>query len=330
MFYIVDLSQDTSNVNYYLSNTLIDNIKRTIKNGKKVILYLNRRGFFSSFVCKDCSFLYKCKFCDVSLSVHNSPDRLLCHICGYQENISIKCKKCGSKNIDKVWVGTQQIENSLKSIFSDKLIYRFDVDNLKNKSLKEEALEKLNKADIIVWTKMITTGFDFYSVGLIWVVLLEQGLSIPRYDVEENLYLNIRQLIGRWERRGEDTNIILQTFISWNDIVESIWKGNYKDFFIKTLKERKMFNYPPFCDMVILEYRDGNKDKAEEFIKRLKNKLDILNVDKTFDIILFPETQKKHNSYYFNIVVKWQNVREFLDNIKIEIMRNSKLVVIFE
>ena len=150
MLYIVDLSQDASNVNYYLSNTLISHVKNTLDNNKKVILYLNRRGFFSSLVCKGCSFLYKCKFCDVSLNVHNFPSKLLCYLCGYQEMVPKKCWKCNKEKLERVWVWTQQVEDWLRSIFSDKKIFRFDLDNLKNKSSKKEALDRLNEADIIV------------------------------------------------------------------------------------------------------------------------------------------------------------------------------------
>ncbi len=329
MLYIINISQDNSKINHYLSNTLLNNIQKTLENKSKVILYLNRRWQFSSLICKDCSMIYKCKFCDISLSVHKFPQKLLCHTCNYEKEVPIKCEKCNWKNLEKIWVWTQQIEESLVKIFPDKNIYRFDIDSLKNKTWKNEALENLNKADIIIWTKMITTGFDFKNIWLIGVVLLEQGLSIPKYDAEENLYFNIKQLIGRWERRGEKTDIFIQTFIPQNETVKSIWENNYKEFFKRTLKERKQFNYPPFCEIATLEYRDRNKNKAEEFIKRLKNKLDIENPKKQFEIILFPEPQKKYNSYHYKILIKWKKIRKFLQTIKPEIMRNSNLVVIF-
>lgn len=156
MLYIVDLSQDSSNVNYYLSNTLISHVKKTLDNNKKVILYLNRRGFFSSLVCKGCSFLYKCKFCDVSLNVHSFPSKLLCHLCGYQEMVPKKCWKCNKEKLERVWVWTQQVEDWLRSIFSDKKIFRFDLDNLKNKSSKKDTREGWKNGKLprsYEWTK---------------------------------------------------------------------------------------------------------------------------------------------------------------------------------
>jgi hypothetical protein len=44
---------------------------------------------------------------------------------------------------------------------------------------------------------MITTGFDFADIALIAVILLEQEIGIPKYNIEEISYNNIKQLIGR-------------------------------------------------------------------------------------------------------------------------------------
>jgi len=164
-------------------------------------------------------------------------------------------------NLKKVWIGTQQIEDSLKALFPNNSIFRFDADSVKNKTEKQKALETLRNADIIIGTKMITTGFDFKNVWLIWVILLEQELWIPKYNIEERVYSNIKQLIWRWERNGEKTETILQTFIPGNENIKNIIESNYKEFFTETLKERKLFNYPPFSEMVSIEYRDKNKDK---------------------------------------------------------------------
>ena len=176
---------------------------------------------------------------------------------------------------------------------------------------------------------MITTGFDFKKVGLIWVILIEQELTIPNYNTEEKAYINLKQILWRGERAWEKTDFIIQSFIPDNEIVKSIIENNYKDFFKQTLTERKLFNYPPFTEMITLEYRDGNKDKSKAFIENLKNKVDLLN-SWNYEIILNESPRKKYNQYYYKIIIKWDNIRDFLEQIKPEIMRNSKLSLIFE
>lgn len=342
--YVVNLSQDKSKINNYISNTLLKEIWNCLEKNKKIILYLNKRWDYSALICNKCNYLYKCGNCDVPMIVHKYPEKLLCHICWNKKEIPQKCEKCNNNSIQKVWIWTQQIEYSLENYFKNfsnlnKIwkkeinIFRFDTDSIKNKKNKEIALEKIEKSDIIIGTKMITTWFDFKNIWLIWVILLEQELLIPKYNTEEKVYINIKQLIWRWSRKWEKTEVIIQTLIPENEIIKNITLNNYKKFFLETLKERKIFNYPPFSEILILEYKNKNKEKSKNFIDNLKNKLDIEkenNKTKNIEIIKVPNPSKKYNQYYYKIIIKWDNVRDFINCIKKEILKNSWLIVIFE
>ncbi|MDQ7009028.1 MAG: primosomal protein N' [Candidatus Gracilibacteria bacterium] len=346
--HLVNLSIDKSQINPYLSETLLSKIEEVINNGEKVILYLNKRGQFNSIICNDCQNLFKCKNCDISMSVHKYPAKLICHLCSYSEDIPISCIKCGGINLYNIGVGTQQIEDSLNKLplltkegAGGRSVFRFDTDTMKTKKSKSEAIQNLEKADIIIGTKMITTGFNFDKVGLIGVILLEQELQIPKYNTEESVYINIRQLIGRGGRVGQKTDFIIQSFIPDNEIVQSIIYDNYKSFFIKTLNERKLFNYPPFGEVVTLEYRHSSEKKSLEFMQKLNNKLNILLEEKNtplldkeglgvVEIIFNPKSIKKINQYYYKIIIKGDKRRTFIEKIKPEIIRNSGLNVIFD
>jgi primosomal protein N' (replication factor Y) len=109
---------------------------------------------------------------------------------------------------------------------------------------------------------MLTTGFNFEKIGLICVLLVESELSYPSYDAQEKAYTNLRQLIGRGNRKSQETTIILQTFIPKNPLVQQLTSTNFKDFFQQTLIERKEFDYPPYKQMVTLEYRHKDSKKA--------------------------------------------------------------------
>lgn len=329
---LVNLSQDSNIVNKYISNTLLQEITKCVQEKKKVILYLNKRGNFSSLICSDCQYLYTCNQCDASLHVHKYPEQILCHICGASAPIPSTCKLCHKNNLKCIWVGTQQIEEFLQKYFEkDALhIFRFDTDVVKNKSDKQNALKNLEQADIIIGTKMITTWFDFKNIGLVWVILLEQELQIPKYNTKEKVYSNIKQLLGRGSRNWEISNIVIQTFIPENDTIQSIVSGNYKDFFSKILEERKLFWYPPYTEMITIEYRHTNLEKTLHFLENIKNKLDLQNIENKMSIIIAPKAIKKQNQYYRNLILKWENLRNFIECIRPEIMRNKWLIVIFE
>lgn len=327
--YVVDLWVDKHAKFSYLSNTLLTKIEQNLKIWKKSILYINKRWAYDLYICSDCSDIKKCPRCDISLSVHKNPEKLICHHCSYSEAISLHCEKCGNINLKKVWVWTQQIEENLEKLFPKTKIFRMDSDNVANLTQKKEALENIGSSQIIIWTKMITTWFDFRNIWVIWIILLEQELQIPKYDTEEKIYQNIKQLIWRWWRVWDETQIIIQTMTPKNELVKNIVELNYKDFFKKTLEERKVFQYPPFVELATLRYKDKNKLISIEYINKLKNTLDQFNTWK-LEIIKIDIPIKRDNQFFTKVIIKWENIRNFLQNIKWEILKNKDLVVIFE
>lgn len=332
MYYIVNLSQIPKTKQRYVSPLLSEKIEATLKKWEKVILYLNKRGLFSSLICKDCQTIYKCKNCDTSLTVHKKPPILLCHICWYKEEIPLYCKSCRWNNLEKIGFWTQQIEEQIETLYPNVKIYRFDHDSTKNKTWKKDANILLDNADIIIGTKMITTGFDFDNVWLIWVLLLEQELSVPEYNIEEKVYQNIKQLMGRWWRKWKECEIVVQTFIPENESIKNITEKNYNEFIKDTLSERKLFWYPPLKELIRLEYRDENKEKAMLFLKKIQNILDLENTKlwMRFEIIFSDIPRLKHNKYHYILIIKWDNIRDFLLCIKKEIFWNRNLSILFD
>ncbi len=280
-------------------------------------------------LCWDCQYMYKCPACDVSLGVHSHPEQLLCHHCWYHENIPLSCTKCNSTQLKKIWVWTQQIEKSITSYFKDIKIFRFDSDSTNTVVKKRETLYNIEISDIIIGTKMITTGFDFQNIGLIGIILLEQELQIPRYDTEEKIYSNIKQLIGRGGRSWTHTDIVIQTHIPNNPIIQNIVEWNYKDFFKKTLQERKIFWYPPYVEMAILQYKHKDIQSCKTYLAWLVDTL------KTYphseiEITFVDQIFKRDHQYFWRIFLQWKDIRIFLQNIKSEILKNKDLWVIFE
>lgn len=329
MFLTVNLAQDISKYSKYLSNTLLHEIEKTLNKWEKILLYLNKRGSYNSLICWDCQYLWECSNCDSSLSVHSHSHRLICHLCGKQENIPIQCTKCSWHNLIFVGVGTQQIQEILESRFQDANIYRFDSDTMKTLRSKKAALSDLEKSHIIIGTKMLTTGFDFEKIGLIWVILVEQELSFPRYDAEENAYVNLRQFIGRGNRKSQKTTILLQTFIPKNPILQGITDESFKEFFSRTLSERKTFSYPPYKELVQLEYRDKNPEKALKFSEKLETMIRDVSPDGEYQILRSTTTFKKNNSHHTHLILKWENLRNVIKPLIPTILRNPELSVIF-
>jgi len=105
-----------------------------------------------------------CPHCDVMMKVHQREQKLLCHICSHSSEIPHSCPSCHGHHIEHTGVGTQHIETVLESVFPDTKIYRFDSDSLRTVASRKEVLSDLAQADIIIGTKMMTTGFNFQKI----------------------------------------------------------------------------------------------------------------------------------------------------------------------
>ena len=239
------------------------------------------------------------------------------------------CPTCFGTQLLQIGVGTQQIETALQKYLPNTNIYRFDSDSMKNISSKKQALSQLIQADIIIGTKMITTGFDFEKIGLIAVILVEQELAYPSYDAGEKAYANLKQLIGRGNRKSQETTILLQTFLPKNPLIERLTSGNYKDFFAQTLQERKEFLYPPYTQILSFEYRHKESEKALAFTQKLEASLQEHNSLGSYRILRGTTAFKKNNTYHAKILVQGDDVRSFIAPFTAQILANTALTVIF-
>lgn len=325
--FIVNLNKDKSKYSSYLSTTLLNKIDLNLLAWKKSLIYINKKWEYSSVICNSCEYLYKCPNCDISLTIHRYPSSLKCHYCSHTENIPKNCKKCWKSDFTYIWIWTEQIQDIFQKIYSKAKIYRMDTNTITSVEEKKSALNNINNSDIIIWTKMITTWFNFNDLGLIWIILLEQELQIPEYNTEEKVYQNIKQLIWRWWRVNQETDILIQTLIPNNNIVKQLTELNYKDFFIETIKERKIFNYPPFCELKTIKYKDFSEDKAFIFMEKLEKKLINLDTNSNFDIKLVPNSIKRNKQYNFKIIIKWHKINDFLQSIKEDILKNKDLSI---
>ena len=115
---VVDLKQELANGNRsMLSMDLYTSIEENIKNKHQTILFLNRRGYSTFIMCRECGYTVKCKNCDISLTYHSYEKKLKCHYCGYEEPLVTICPECHSDKIRYFGTGTQRLEQEIHKQF---------------------------------------------------------------------------------------------------------------------------------------------------------------------------------------------------------------------
>lgn len=320
---IVDMKDELKKGNKsFFSYNLIDQIKEKIKKKEQIILFLNRKGYSNFINCSNCGYVFKCEHCDVSLTYYKKQNLLKCNYCGYKKEIPKICPECNTKNIDKIGVGTEQIESKLKELIKDIKILRLDKSSVSKKNSLENIIEdfKNNKADVLIGTQMVTKGLDFSNVTLVGIICADMSLNFPDYKSSERTFQLISQVAGRAGRGTLEGNVILQTFNKDHYSIKHAINHDFLGFYNDEIKIRKLFSYSPFNNIIrILISGDDEKliiktsNKIYDAIFYILNKKGYNKVEGIF----LPNPcliSKVKNKYRWQIIIKDEEIK--LENLK--------------
>jgi primosomal protein N' (replication factor Y) len=254
------------------SEPLLTAIKNALERREQVILFQNRRGFSPFVQCNDCGHVAKCKYCDVSLTYHKYNNALTCHYCGYSISMPPNCPACSSPNIKTKGFGTEKIEDELSLLIPDAKIERLDLDAAKSKFAYGKILHDFgaHAIDILVGTQMVTKGLDFGNVSLVGIMNADNLLNFPDFRAYERSFQLMSQVAGRAGRKDKPGEVIIQTTAPENHVIRQVIKHDYSTFFKTQIDERRLFNYPPFCRLIILSVKHSKQDILHKAGKVMK------------------------------------------------------------
>ncbi|MDR0385125.1 MAG: primosomal protein N' [Prevotellaceae bacterium] len=257
------------------SRPLLNAIKDALARNEQVILFQNRRGFSPFVQCEDCGHVMKCKYCDVSLTYHKYNSVLTCHYCGYSALMPSACPVCSSQDIKTRGFGTEKIEDELSLLVPDARIERLDLDSAKSKYAYGRILHgfEAHTVDILVGTQMIAKGLDFGNVSLVGIMNADNLLNFPDFRAYERSFQLMSQVAGRAGRKDKQGEVIIQTTIPENPVIRQVIKYDYDSFFAMQINERRLFNYPPFCRLIVLSLKHSKQDVLREAGDALKTVL---------------------------------------------------------
>ncbi|ETD04377.1 primosome assembly protein PriA [Lactococcus garvieae TRF1] len=232
---IVDMRNNLSDKSANFSEILLQKIREKIERNEQVILMLNRRGYSSFVMCRECGFVVECPNCDISLTLHMDTKTLNCHYCGHQEGIPHVCPSCQSRKIRYYGSGTQKVQEELEKLLPEIRILRMDVDTTKTKNAHEKILKKFGRheADVLLGTQMIAKGLDFPNVTLVGVINADTGLNLPDFRASERSFQLLMQVAGRAGRADKKGEVIIQTFNPGHYAVKLVADQDYEASIVK-------------------------------------------------------------------------------------------------
>ena len=253
------------------SAALREELEACLAGGRQAIIFLNRRGFAQSVVCRECGEVVKCAQCDVSLTYHSEENCLKCHYCGATYRMLTACPACGSVHLSYTGTGTQRVVGELKKLFPSARILRMDVDTTAGKEGHYKILKRFadHEADILVGTQMVAKGHDFPGVTLVGILDADMSLHFSDYRSGERTFQLITQVAGRSGRAGEQGKVVLQTYDPENYILRFAVRYDYKGFFEHEIALRKATAFPPFARIVRVMVTAAEDKKALETLKEV-------------------------------------------------------------
>jgi primosomal protein N' (replication factor Y) len=336
--HLIDMSAELHKGNStIISDALDKGIRQKINNGEQILIFINRRGFYNFLMCRDCGNVIKCENCEIPLAYHEKENKLICHYCDYKIDKIEVCPTCGSNRIRGIGLGTEQAVDIIRKKYPELVVARLDSDVKGGSTRKNNIIQeyKNKKIHILVGTQIIAKGIDFPNVGLVGILLGDMSLNFPDFRAREWTFQLMMQVIGRTSRRDKKGEVILQTYRPSDIIYRDIQNFDYQNFYFQELKFRKKHKYPPFGEIIRLQFIGLNRDDLIELVWNSYNTLKKRFRDGDIFQPKPNRIEKFNNSYRWQIVIKFDRnlileneryLKEFMENYY---MNNNKKEMVY-
>lgn len=255
-----------------LSDTLCRAIEQRLDRGEQSLLFLNRRGFAPVVLCHECGSIAACTRCDANYVWHKGRGLLICHHCGGQKRLKQLAACCEAPAQVPLGLGTEQIEESLNTLFPGRRIARVDRDSMRRRGIMEETFEavRAGDVDILIGTQMLSKGHDFANVTLVGIVDADSQLFSTDFRAEERLAQTIVQVAGRAGRAAIPGEVLIQTHHPHHELLQILISDGYDRFAERALAERQVAELPPFVPMALIRAEAPSAQAPLKFLRELR------------------------------------------------------------
>ncbi len=296
--------------NSSFSGALKEELEKCLSACKQAIIFLNRRGYSQTVICKECGYVAKCEACDVSLTYHRDENCLKCHYCGMKYEMLSACPDCGSRKLSYAGTGTQRVVADLQRLYPSARIVRMDNDTTSGKEGHYKILKAFSEkqADILVGTQMIAKGHDFPSVTLVGILDADMSLHFSDYRSGERTFQLITQVAGRSGRANEQGKVVLQTFDPENDVLRFATRYDYEGFYENEISLRAAMAFPPFSKIVRVLVTGEDDKKCIEALREVYFGLEKLYSENAEKFLFFNKMRapikRIQNRYRYQVLMR--------------------------
>jgi len=283
-----------------LSTALYKAIETELAKDNQVLLFINKRGYAPVLMCHDCQWQASCPDCDAKMIIHQGRYQLRCHHCGFNQALIKNCPECESADLGHYGVGTEQIEQSLQTLFPAVPVLRIDRDTTQKVGSFAKLVSEIQQGGgkILVGTQMLAKGHDFHDVTLVGVLDADQGLFSADFRATEVLAQLIIQVTGRAGRGEKSGRVYIQSNQTEHPFWQQLLHHGYSDIAAALLEERKGSLMPPVGSLCVIRARGKAQVLSLDFLTEVAGLLNQGHQNAVLVLGPVPAMMEKRAGYF--------------------------------
>lgn len=265
---LVDLTKESRGT--LLSHNLRSAIRDALKCKRRILLFLNRRGYARTLICRECGWVPRCPSCTVALPYYREAGSLTCRYCGVAEQLPDACPLCHATPVSPVGEGTERVEAEAHHLFPHATIVRLDSDTLRRPSTARSLWERARSGscDILIGTQALFTHEPLPQHHVVGILQADSGLHVSDFRAAERTYHLLVDAASVAYPASAGGQVIVQTRLPSHHAVQALISWNPHQFYNEELIARRLLNYPPVCHIADLTVTGHNTVLVEEAATR--------------------------------------------------------------
>ncbi len=298
------------------SSESVFKIRKAMEKGEQVLVFINRLGYASYLQCNSCGHQFSCPNCSTNLKFYKKRSELGCQTCEYKQPVPEMCPECMNLQLTPKGFGTEKAHEILQGLFPEKVVERFDRDEIKTFNKLEEVLDKFHqkKIDMLVGTQMLSKGHNFENVNLVIILGIDSQLNFPDFRSNERVYQTLTQVSGRAGRFGKKAEVLVHTLAPENKIFTYLKNHTFEEFYNDEIPLREMCSSPPVKKIILIYFNGKNQGEvikeSSEQSNRLRemaethfNKVDVLGPRPSM-------IEKKVNKFTWSLMIRSEDINQ--------------------
>lgn len=314
---LIDMSKISMPKNKFLAPSLVEAITINLAKQQQSILFLGRRGYAPVTICRACGYRFPCPNCSAFLTEHKFHQALLCHHCGFTQELTTGCPECKKEGqLAACGGGIERIAEEVKALLPSARLMLLSTDLSANIGLMRQQLADISdgKVDIIIGTQLISKGHNFPKVSLVGVIDADLGLNNSDLRAAERTYQILAQVTGRAGRHSAESSGIIQTYSPQHPVIQALLTNDKESFYTQEISMRAQAHMPPFSRLASIIVSSFDDQAAQNYARILRQ-----TVPSVANIVVLGPAQAPlimiRNQYRYRLLVKTEktiDIQHFL------------------